>query len=138
MVRAKVLRETWLGQDGKAKALEPPFQFDNPRPWGFDPYLGAYFEVRVLEVFSGNPAPTLWLFSENSTARFWLSVGDELAIFVTEENFDAPIGRALTLDTCGNSRAIAKAGDVLGKLRKLAGAKREKVVGRVGVEPTTY
>jgi hypothetical protein len=42
VVKARVVRETWLGLDGEPRTLEPPFQYKAPRPWGFDPYIGAF------------------------------------------------------------------------------------------------
>jgi hypothetical protein len=32
VVKARVLREIWLGYDGKEKPLQPPFQKGAPRP----------------------------------------------------------------------------------------------------------
>jgi len=75
VVKARVIRETWLGDDGKPKALHPPFQDGARKPWGFGSYAGAYYDVKVQQVFKGEPKPELRLFSENSTARFWLDVG---------------------------------------------------------------
>jgi hypothetical protein len=109
VVTARVVRETWLGLDGKPRALEPPFQYEGSRPWGFDPYIGALYDAEVVHVFKGKPAAQLRLFSENSTARFWLEVGDEFIMFVTEELFDPPIGRQITIDTCGNSAPAKEA-----------------------------
>lgn len=43
--KAKVLKETWVDEDGKEKPLQPPFQNGSPRPWGFDPYAGAYYDL---------------------------------------------------------------------------------------------
>lgn len=116
IVRAE--RETWLGEDGRPKPLRPPFQYGNSRPWGFEDYIGTRFDVRVIQTFKGRPQKTLQLFSENSTARFWLDVGREYVILATEETFDAPIGRGLTLDTCGNSPKLrTKAGPMIEKLK---------------------
>jgi hypothetical protein len=120
VIKARVLRETWLGEDGKPKPLRPPFQFGEPRPWGFDPYAGAFYDVRVETAFKGQPRPVLRLFSENSTARFWLKVGSEHVLFVTDEAFDAPIGKSLTVDNCGNSTPVGKAGPLLRTLQRIA------------------
>jgi hypothetical protein len=114
----RVERETWLGEDGRPKPLRPPFQYGNSRPWGFDQYIGAQFDVRVIQIFKGRPRKTLRLISENSTARFWLDVGREYVILATDQIFDAPIGRGLTLDTCGNSPKLrTKAGPMIEKLK---------------------
>jgi len=114
----KVVREIWLGEDGKPKRLEPPFQFGEPRPWGFDPYAGAVYEVEIARAFKGHPASRIRLFSENSTARFWLDIGSTYLLFVTEEKFDAPIGTRLTIDTCGNSGLVEKSTATLNILVK--------------------
>jgi len=120
VVKAKVIKETWLGEDGKEKTLQPPFQNGGPKPWGFDPYAGAVYEVRVEDSFKGYAPATLRLFSENSTARFWFDVGSEQVLFVSQENFDPPIGDSLTIDTCGNSLSLPKAHVLLKALRRLA------------------
>ena len=113
VVTGRVLKETWLGEDGKPKPLQPPFQDGRLRPWGFDPYSGALYNIRIIHVFKGKPSNRLQLFSENSTARFWLDVGSEYLFFVTDEEFDKPIGSRLTIDTCGNSATMAKAGPTI-------------------------
>jgi len=104
VVEARVLRESWIGDDGKPKRLQPPFQDGASRPWGFDPYMGAFYTVQVTKSFKGHPPHTIRLFSENSTARFWLSKGGKLVAFVSREKFDPPIGWQWTIDTCGNSK----------------------------------
>jgi hypothetical protein len=82
--------------------LKPPFQYKAPRPWGFDPYIGAFYDAEVVQVFKGKPAAQLRLFSENSTARFWLGVGDEFIMFVTEELFDLKKNRKDDFPVFGN------------------------------------
>jgi hypothetical protein len=115
VVEGIVTNETWIGNDGKPKRLSPPFNSRENRPRGLAaPYMGAWYEVQVTRTFKGKPPVHLRLFSENSTARFRLNKRARYLLFVTEEVFDAPIGHALTADTCGNS---AKANDAL--LRKL-------------------
>ena len=120
VIEARVVRETWLGEDGKEKSLQPPSQNGGPKPWGFDPYVGAYYDVEVLTPFKGGPPRRLRLFSENSTARFWFDVGSKHLLFISGETFDPPIGNALTVDTCGNSKPFATASGLLRSLRKLA------------------
>ena len=117
---ARVVSETWLGEDGKPKPLRPPFQFDGPRPWGFDPYLGAYYQVRILRALKGSPTPKLKIWSQNSTARFWLKPGEKHVMFVSDETFDPPIGHALTIDICGNSKPLTRARRLLASLPRLS------------------
>ncbi len=87
---------------------------------GVWPHLtgGAWYDIGVTKTFKGKPSLRLRLFSENSTARFWLNKGERYLFFVTEEPFDAPIGRALTADTCGNSARVNRA--LLQKVQSLA------------------
>ena len=120
VIRAKVIRETWLGEDAKPKPLKPPFQFHSPRPWGFDPYVGAYYDVKVEEALKGRPPAVLRLFSENSTSRFWLKPGSEWVLFVTDETFDELMGVQATANTCGNMQALPKGASVLRAARQLA------------------
>ncbi len=118
VIEGVVTNETWLGEDGKPKRLSPPFNSHQNRPGGITaPYMGAWYDVQVTRSFKGKPPTRLHLFSENSTARFWLNKGERYLLFVTEEPFDAPVGRALTADTCGNSARINRA--LLRKLQSL-------------------
>ncbi len=117
----QVTRETWIGEDGKPKRLKPPFQHRGSRPWGFDPYLGAFYDVQVVTPFKGSPPATVRLFSENSTARFWLKVGGRYLAFVTEEQEDWLNNQAvLTLDTCGNMERWTRGSKVLRTVQRLA------------------
>jgi hypothetical protein len=122
VITATAVGETWLGEDGKEKPLEPPFMNGASRPWGFDPYLGAYYDIQVHRAFKGAPPPRLRVFSENTTARFWLKIGDDYLLFVDEGTFDV-IGNQLTVDTCGNSADIAHAHNALCQVQKLSSAR---------------
>ena len=106
VIEGVVTNERWIGDNGKPKRLSPPFSSNN-RPWGLAArYMGAWYDVQVTRTFKGKPPLRLRLFSENSTARFWLNKGQRYLLFVTEEAFDPPIGHALTADTCGNSAKV--------------------------------
>lgn len=119
VVEGVVTNETWLGDDGKPKPLTGPYGSGNKKPWGLAaPYMGAWYEVRVTRRFKGQPPSHVRLFSENSTARFWLTKGERYLLFITDEVFDEPVRQALTLDTCGNS---AKFNGALGsQLKRLS------------------
>ena len=93
------------------------------KPRGFDSYIGAYYDVDVIETFKGGPPKRLRLFSENTTARFWLDVGSELLIFVTDELFDPPIGWKPTLDICGNSSLANNSQATVSQVKQLASRK---------------
>jgi len=120
VIKAKVLKEVWIGDDGKEKPLAPPFQNDAPRPWGFDPYSGAFYDLKIERSFKGHPPSVIRVFSENSTGRFWLHRGEEILAFVFTGAFEAPIGKQLTLDTCGNLESYPKAIGVELAVRKAA------------------
>lgn len=113
VIKARVVKETWIGEDGKEKKLQPPFQYNGRRPWGFDPYMGAYYDLKIVTAFKGSPPAILRVFSENSTARFWLRDGQEILAFVSPETFDQPVGKQFTLDICGNLASFPKAKAVL-------------------------
>lgn len=120
VIIATMDRETWLGEDGKPKPLKGPFQFGGKRPWGFDPYMGAYYDVRVLRSFKGAAPRHLRLFSENSTARFWLWHGVHYLLFISDGRFDPPVRYQLSVDTCGNSGDLPHNQALLGKVQRLA------------------
>jgi hypothetical protein len=122
VIAASVLSQTWVGEDGKETDLNPPFLNGSPSPRGFDPYLGAYYDVQVMRVFKGRPEPRLRLFSENSTGRFSLAVGAQYLLFVSDDTFDV-IGEQLSVDSCGNSAPIENAEIVLRFVEKLYNAK---------------
>ena len=50
----------------------------------FRSYLGTSFDVEVLETFNGPAPKRVRLFSENSTARFYIEIGDEHLLFMDE------------------------------------------------------
>jgi len=125
VIEGRVLREVWIGDDGKPRPLKPPFQAGHSRPWGFDPYMGAYYDVQVTKIFRGRPTAVVRLFSQNSTARFWLDVGQAYVMFVSDGDFDGPIGKSLTIDTCGNSRSLSGSVTSLGQLQSLLNGARQ-------------
>ena len=120
VVVGSMYRETWLGEDGKPKRLKGPFQSGAKRPWGFDPYAGVYYEVRVQRSLKGAAPRHLRLFSENSTARFWLRRGVGDLLFITFSRFDPPMQDQLTIDNCGNSAEVAGHRSLLQRARRLA------------------
>jgi hypothetical protein len=119
VVEAVVTNETWLGRDGKPTPVTAPFGSGDKRPWGLAaPYVGAQYDVRITRSFKGQPSTHVRLFSENSTARFWLNKGERYLLFISDEMFDEPIRQAMTIDTCGNSAKFNRA--LAGQLEALA------------------
>ena len=119
VIEGVVTNETWLGDDGKPKPLAAPFGSGDKRPRGLAaPYMGAWYDLRVTQRFKGEPPTHVRLFSENSTARFWLNEGERYLLFISDEVFDPPIRQAMTIDTCGNS---AKSnGALIGRVKRLS------------------
>jgi hypothetical protein len=125
IVEGRVVREIWLGDDGKQKPLKPPFQFGASRPTGFAPYMGAYYTVEIVGAFKGNPPDRVRVFSENTTARFLLNIGANYILIITEEMFsdadtNISIGVQMTVDNCGNSASLRQAGILLQALEQLS------------------
>lgn len=121
VVEALVQKETWIGDDGKPKPLSAPYNSGQNRPWGIAaPYMGAWYDIQVTRTFKGKAPPHLRLFSENSTGRFWLNEGDRYLLFVSEGPFEAPISRAATIDTCGNSARLSGSRVMLRQVERLA------------------
>jgi hypothetical protein len=120
VVVARLTRVTWLGEDGRPTTLRTPFRNGGDAPSGFDPYLGAYYDVSVSRVFKGRPGARLRLFSENTTARFSLERGRQYLLFVSADTFEI-IGAQPTIDPCGNSAPLDTAQDALRVVQQLAG-----------------
>lgn len=114
-----VTKEVWIGEDGKPTKLHPPFLNGGSQPLGFDPYQGAFYEVDVLKAYKGAPNPKLRLFSENTTARFPMGVGDDYLVFLFPEQTDG-LGSQLGLDNCGNSGPLKYGARALRAVRGLA------------------
>jgi len=121
VITGKVTGEKWLGEDGKEKPLQPPFQSNGQRPSGFDPYVGVEYAIEVQKVFKGPPSKRLALFSENSSGRYLMETGKTYVLFVSTQDFGEEIGVRLNVDNCGNSRPLEKAEDVLKQLQQHSG-----------------
>ena len=78
----KAEKVTWLDEKRQPAKLRKPLMLGN-QPGGFDPYIGAYYSVRLVKAFKGRPAHSFRIFSENTTARTNLRIGPELLLFIT-------------------------------------------------------
>jgi hypothetical protein len=97
-------RVTWLDENRRPTKLRKPLTFGN-QPGGFDPYIGAYYSVRLVKAFKGHPPLTFRVFSENTTARTPLRMRPNLLLFLTRTRAADEYERVgdLTVDSCGNS-----------------------------------
>lgn len=88
---------------------------------GFDPYIGAYYRVRVVKLFKGPKVRSMEIFSENTEARTPLLIGPTLLLYITRTRRGDEYRRAgdLTVDYCGNSARASKAGRQIRLLNRL-------------------
>jgi hypothetical protein len=86
---------------------------ENAVPESDNYYDGQNYTVQVQEVFKGNPASTVVIFSENSSGRFPMSAGSIYILFVYYE-----FGR-YQIDNCGNSGLLPEKQDVVQAVRQL-------------------
>lgn len=119
----RVTGESWLGNDRRPSRPMPPFLNGGGQPTGFDPYVGALYQVQIRQSLKGPTPARLVLFSENSSGRFPMVVGRDYLIFVRDQREpwldDRP---ALSVDPCGNSGLVEASGDVLRRLNAAARA----------------
>ena len=108
---------TWLDENRRPTSLKRPLSL-GAFPGGLDPYIGAYYSVRLERAFKGNPPSRFRIFSENTTARTPLIVGKPLLLFIARSRLADHYIRVgdLTVDNCGNS---ARADKVPTRVREL-------------------
>lgn len=104
VVLVRVEKVTWLDDQRRPTKLKMPLALGN-QPGGLDPYIGAYYSVRLIEAFKGNPPRTFRVFSENTSARTPLRMDKNLLLFLTRSRAANEYERVgdLTADSCGNS-----------------------------------
>jgi hypothetical protein len=119
LVRAEGV--VWLDENRKPTELRPPLTFGT-MPGGFDPYIGAYYSVRLIKGFKGNPPNHFRIFSENTTARTPLRIGPILLLFIyrTRVADDYKNIGDLVVDNCGNSALASKVPKELSLISRLA------------------
>ncbi len=76
-------------------------------------YEGDEYKVEVQEIFKGNPTNPTVIFSENSSGRLSMSVGETYVLFVHYE-----LGR-YQINNCGNSGLLSEKQDSIQILRQL-------------------
>ena len=91
-------------------------------PLGLDPYAGVDYRVDVVRAFKGSPPRTLAIFSENTSARTPLEVGERYIVFLEHQTLADENRRPgdLMIDVCGNSAVLRHAGAVTSVLKTLA------------------
>ncbi len=76
-------------------------------------YDGHNYTVRIIETIKGNLKDDISIFSENSSGRFPMKVGESYILFLYEEE------DTLQVDNCGNSGLLTKKQDVVKEVRNL-------------------
>jgi len=119
IVRAERVR--WLDENRRPTKLKKPLALGN-MPGGFDPYVGAYYTVRLIRAFKGNPPTHFLIFSENTEARTPLRMRRPLLLFITRSKINDEYQRAgdLLVDYCGNSALASKATNEVRLVSRLA------------------
>jgi hypothetical protein len=73
-------------------------------------YAATLYKIKLLRIFKGKFNKNIILYSENTSSRFDMDVGQRYIIFA--QNSDA----GLFVDNCGNSKQIKKSSDVISKI----------------------
>jgi hypothetical protein len=84
-------------------------------------YDGHNYTVQVQEVFKGNPAKPIVIFSENSSGRYPMVVGSTYLIFVYYELDHYQI------NSCGNTGVLPDKEDAVLAVRRLGKAQRNPI-----------
>jgi len=78
-----------------------------------DYYDGTTYTLRIIELIKGTKRQFVDIFSENSSARFPMKIGNKYILLVYESD-----GR-IEVDNCGNSGKLPQQDGVLKTLREL-------------------
>jgi hypothetical protein len=76
-------------------------------------YDGTNYTIEIQEVIKGNLINTVFIFSENSSGRFPMSIGETYILFIYYE-----LGR-YHIDSCGNSGLLSGKQNVVQNVRQL-------------------
>ena len=82
----------------------------------------TFYSVKVAQALKGSPSKTVELYSENSSGRFPMQIGEQYLVFADYGVFEGIRGRKLAINNCGNSAPLAKAQKALAVLHALTKA----------------
>jgi hypothetical protein len=81
---------------------------------------GTFYRVRTTRAFKGSPRRSVPIYSENSSRRFPMKLGESYLLFVHTGAFADDIN-SLTADACGHSARLGPAtSKTVAKVQKLA------------------
>ncbi len=81
---------------------------------------GTFYTVEVADVLKGAPPHRVRLYSENSSGRYPMRVGQRYLIFGDYGAFEGIRGQQLAVNNCGNSASLPEANETLETVRRLA------------------
>ena len=79
---------------------------------------GIYYEIKVTEAFKGKPMSPVTVFSENSSGRFSMEVGQDYLVFTSVQPQEY-VNDSYAISNCGNSGKISEKQTALLTLKKL-------------------
>jgi hypothetical protein len=77
-------------------------------------YIATLYTIKPLRIFKGNPQSKFIIYSENTTARFPMNIGEEYIIFVQKPN------DILIVYNCGHSGLVNDSAGVIEKVKALS------------------
>lgn len=80
---------------------------------------GTLYAVEVTQALKGRASHTVKLYSENSSGRFLMQIGEQYLIFADYAVFEGVRGRKLAINPCGNSARLAESNKTLETVRRL-------------------
>ncbi len=92
-------------------------------------YDGWVYRLRVRQTFRGAVRDILEVFTENSSGRFPLVVGETYLLFASVDE-----GR-LTIDNCGNSGPLSQLQNLIPQIRKIKRTSGAEIEGEVSAGP---
>jgi hypothetical protein len=83
-----------------------------------DFFDGIYYEIQIIDVFRGSPKETVTVFSENSSGRFPMEVGQSYLVFTSIEPQEY-VKDTYAISNCGNSGKIHERQEALKAIKQL-------------------
>ena len=84
-----------------------------------DYFDGTNYRVTVSEILQGEKMKNITLFSENSSGRFPMTVGENYLVFASVEHGLLPGHPVLAINNCGNSGLLSEVQPKLKEVRLL-------------------
>ncbi len=88
--------------------------------------VGTRYLAQVREIFKGKPEQRVSLYSENTTSRFPMDIGQDYLVFASPGVFEELPEKELFIDSCGNSGLLNESEKAISIVRKLS-AKESKL-----------